>query len=210
MAKGFERLGSRRGMDAPADPRAIAIGKLGELVSDMYLCTDESDMKRMWTSANRMMNKLNIDPVRVETIMKSKRIGALSTLANELSHGGSGAAKPAPAGAGVTPPTGDAVASPAQTTQPTPPAVAPTPEPASDPLSHDALKHAMRAFKKRLKLTRLDQESRLGHRAMTGGKKSDVMAILPPREIPRQVWDELVRQGKLRDAGGGFYEMHAE
>lgn len=71
----------------------------------------------------------------------------------------------------------------------------------------EMLKSAMKAFRKRLKLTKLDDESRLGNRAMTGGRKSEIAAIMPPREYPKEVWDELVRQGKLRNAGGSFYEL---
>ena len=70
------------------------------------------------------------------------------------------------------------------------------------------LKHAMHLFKKRLKLTKLDQESSLGAgRPMTSGKKSDVMGIIPPREVSPAVWQELVRQGKLKDMGGGFLAL---
>lgn len=87
---------------------------------------------------------------------------------------------------------------------PTPPSE-PAPGAPPDP---EYLKHALKAFKKRLKLTRLNEESGLGaHRPMTGGKKSGVTAIIPPREIPKAVWDELTRQGKIRNTGGGFYEL---
>lgn len=76
------------------------------------------------------------------------------------------------------------------------------------PLDPEYLKHALKSFKKRLKLTRLNEESGLGaHRPMTGGKKSGVSAIIPPREFPRAVWEELARLGKLRNTGGGFYEL---
>jgi hypothetical protein len=69
------------------------------------------------------------------------------------------------------------------------------------------LKNALRAFKKRLKLTRLDDESRLGHGAMSSGGQSGIVAIPPPTRYPQAVWDELVRQGKLRRAGHGLYEL---
>jgi hypothetical protein len=72
---------------------------------------------------------------------------------------------------------------------------------------HAQLKNAMKAFKKRLKLTRLDQESRLGRGAMSSGGRSDIVAISPPTQYPQAVWDELVRQGKLRRAGHGLYEL---
>ncbi|HVP10658.1 MAG TPA: hypothetical protein VMV94_05650 [Phycisphaerae bacterium] len=69
------------------------------------------------------------------------------------------------------------------------------------------LKSALKAFKKRLKLARLDDESRLGHGAMTGGGRSGIVAIPAPDRYPQAVWDELVRQGKLRYSGHGLYEL---
>ena len=72
------------------------------------------------------------------------------------------------------------------------------------------LKNAMKAFKKRLKLSRLDDESRLGHGALSTGGRSGIVAITPPTQFPQAVWDELVRQGKLRRAGMGMYELTAE
>ena len=42
------------------------------------------------------------------------------------------------------------------------------------------LKRALQAFKKRLKLMKLDDESRTGGRQMSGGFKSGIMAISPP------------------------------
>ena len=87
---------------------------------------------------------------------------------------------------------------------PSPPS--PTPQPVGAQLSPEELKAALKAFNRRLRLTRLDDESRLGHGAMTGGGKSGIVAIMPPNQFPRAVWDELVRQGKLRYVGHGLYE----
>ncbi len=91
-----------------------------------------------------------------------------------------------------------------------------TPQP-NDPNASSAggiepttLKNAMKAFRKRLKLARLDDESRLGHGAMTGGGRSGIVAIAPPTRYPQAVWDELVNQGKLRRAGHGLYELTDE
>ncbi|MEW6249062.1 MAG: hypothetical protein AB1716_00315 [Planctomycetota bacterium] len=72
------------------------------------------------------------------------------------------------------------------------------------------LKSALKAFKKRLKLARLDDESRLGHGATSSGGRSGIMAIQPPAQFPQAVWDELARQGKLRRAGQGLYELPDE
>jgi hypothetical protein len=82
---------------------------------------------------------------------------------------------------------------------------------ASDPTpTADELKKAYKAFKKRLKLTRLDEESNLGGGPMSSGRKSDIVAITPPQQFPPAVWDELVRQGKLNKAGHGTYGLADE
>jgi hypothetical protein len=70
----------------------------------------------------------------------------------------------------------------------------------------EVLKSAMKAFKKRLKLTALDADSSIGRGPFSGGPKG-VFAIQPPSQFPREVWDELCRQGKLRDSGQGMYEL---
>jgi hypothetical protein len=64
-------------------------------------------------------------------------------------------------------------------------------------------KRAYKAFKKRLKLTRLDDESGLS----MGGKTSRIIGIKPPTGHPPEVWEELVAEGKLRREGGGTYSM---
>ena len=80
---------------------------------------------------------------------------------------------------------------------------APTPP---DAFSKEELKRAYKAFKRRLKLTRLDDESKLGGGAMTGGNKSAITAITPPNQYPQEIWDELVKRGRLRAIGQGLYE----
>lgn len=74
----------------------------------------------------------------------------------------------------------------------------------------EQLRDALKAFKKRLKLTRLDDESRLGHAAVTKGGRSGVQAIQPPLQYPKAVWDELVRRGRLKNAGHGLYSLGNE
>jgi hypothetical protein len=73
--------------------------------------------------------------------------------------------------------------------------------------SADELRKALKAFKKRLKLARLDAESTLGRGAMTGGKSSGIVSITAPHQYPKAVWDELVRQGRLKYVGQGLYEI---
>jgi hypothetical protein len=81
-------------------------------------------------------------------------------------------------------------------------------QPAADePFSKEELKKAYQTFKKRMKLTRLDDESKVGHGPMSGGGRSGVVAISPPNQFPKEIWQELCRQGKLKQAGHGMYEM---
>jgi hypothetical protein len=80
-------------------------------------------------------------------------------------------------------------------------------KPAPPQPTKEELKLALKAFRKRLNLTRLDDESRLGYGPMTSGGKSGVVAITPPNQFPPAVWEELARQGKLKHAGGALYEL---
>ena len=69
------------------------------------------------------------------------------------------------------------------------------------------LKSALKAFRKRLKLTRLDDQSRIGVGPLSSGRKSEIVAITPPDRFPQAVWEELARQGKLRKSGSNLYEL---
>ena len=84
----------------------------------------------------------------------------------------------------------------------------PTPPPAEP--TKEQLKGALKAFKKRLRLTRLDAESQLSKNPLSTGRGSGIVAIVPPVDYPQAVWDELVRQNKLKKAGHGLYELVAE
>ncbi len=84
-----------------------------------------------------------------------------------------------------------------------------SPAPATPP-GKEELKQAFKAFRKRLKLTRLGDESKISGSPMSSGRKSDVVAITPPGQFGQAVWDELVKQGKLKNAGHGMYELVEE
>jgi hypothetical protein len=74
------------------------------------------------------------------------------------------------------------------------------------PSSEDELKKALRAFKKRLKLTQLDDDSKLGRSPLTGNKTT-VISIQPPSGFGREIWEELAEKGFLKPDGGGFYKL---
>ncbi len=69
------------------------------------------------------------------------------------------------------------------------------------------LKAAMKAFRRRLKLTNLDDQSRIGVGPMSSGRQAGIVGITPPDQYPQALWEELVRQGKLKRAGSGQYEL---
>jgi hypothetical protein len=76
--------------------------------------------------------------------------------------------------------------------------------------SSEELKKAFKAFKKRLKLTRLDAESNIGGGPLSSGRNSGIVAITPPSEFPPTIWEALVKQGKIRPAGRGTFELVEE
>ena len=80
-------------------------------------------------------------------------------------------------------------------------------ESAEQPIAPEVLKSAYNAFKKRWKLTRLDEESHIGRGPMSSGQRSTIIGISAPDQFPRAVWDELVKTGKIKRAGQGLYSM---
>jgi hypothetical protein len=74
------------------------------------------------------------------------------------------------------------------------------------PSTDEDLRKALKAFKKRLKLTQLEEDSKLGHSPLTGAK-SQIISIQPPAGFGREIWDELAAKGYLKPDGIGFYEL---
>jgi hypothetical protein len=70
--------------------------------------------------------------------------------------------------------------------------------------TEEELKRALKAFKKRLKLTVLDDESGLSR---GGGKKSGITGITPPSGHPPGIWEELVSRGKLKREMSNTYSL---
>lgn len=175
----------------------IMLTKLAELVSEIYLTEDPKKKNTLWKSAYAALQKTEANQVRVQNVIAMRNVEQLAKLVNELTIGAKSAAEPVKSDptlpSGSAPGTAGAPASPAA--------------PAIDP---ETLKSAIRAFKKRLKLLRLDEESKITVRPMTHGGKSEVRCIIPPDSYPKAVWDELVKQGRLKYTGQGFYEYIGE
>jgi hypothetical protein len=76
--------------------------------------------------------------------------------------------------------------------------------------TEEELRKALKAFKKRLKLTRLDSDSKIGHGPLSGTGKTEIVAIQPPVGFGREIWEELADKGFLRRDTAGFYELVEE
>jgi len=74
------------------------------------------------------------------------------------------------------------------------------------PVTEEDMKKALKAFRKRMKATQLDEDSRLGRSPLTGAK-SKIVSMQPPSGFGREVWEELASRGFLKQDGGGFYQI---
>ena len=74
------------------------------------------------------------------------------------------------------------------------------------PATDDEMKKALKAFKKRMKMMQLDEDSRLGHSPLTGNK-TRIISIQPPSGFGREVWEQLADKGFLKRDSGGFFEL---
>jgi hypothetical protein len=74
------------------------------------------------------------------------------------------------------------------------------------PATEEELKKALKAFKKRLKVTQLEEDSRLGHSPLTGAK-TRIVAICPPSGFGREIWEELADKGYLKRERDGLFEL---
>lgn len=62
------------------------------------------------------------------------------------------------------------------------------------------LKRAMNAYKKRLKVTRGDDEVTSSRSPTTRGASSSILGVRPPEHYTDDIWTLLVAHGRLRDA----------
>jgi hypothetical protein len=71
----------------------------------------------------------------------------------------------------------------------------------------ETLTRAMKALKKRLKVTRLDDESQLGRDPMSRGGHSGTVGVQPPHQYPAEVWQALAAKGRVRIDRHGIIEI---
>ncbi len=181
----------------------IALQRLSEVVSDLYVAEGGKGVKKLWDSARTALVKLAPDDPRVAKVLASRDVSELAKLVSSLSAAARASTQDAEEG------EDGPIVQPGSLRPNSPPrpdrTYIPPPEDTS-PATAEECKKAMKAFRKRLKLKRLDDESKLGRSPLSGGKASQTIAIMAPREYRQAVWDELVKQGKLRKSGS-FYEL---
>jgi hypothetical protein len=77
------------------------------------------------------------------------------------------------------------------------------------PVSKEELQRAIKAFKKRLKLYRRDDESQGIVSKLSGGRSSGIVGIALPDGFAPEVWQELEAKGRIRKVPGSaaIYEI---
>ncbi len=132
-------------------------------------------MLDQWALAGRLLSRTPVDPARLQAVVRARDLEGLDALVRGLEH-------------------------------PAAPAPAPSPQAGTaTEFSKEELDHALKLFRKQMKVSRLADESKLGGRYTSGGKKSAIDAMQPPTEVPHGVWQALVAEGRLVNTGGGFY-----
>lgn len=176
--------------------------KLGELVSELWLCEDPAKATRLWGRAQVALMKAGCNATQAASVVAKRDVEALATLVQQVDAGATGGqaasvSKPVARGARSLA-DGRSIAQ-AQREQ--------YARSGADSLDEANLKRALKAFRRKLKTLRRDDESRLTGRFTTRGEASSIAAITPPNQFPAVVWQELARQGRLKPSGQGLYEL---
>lgn len=58
--------------------------KLGEIVSDLYLCDDEKKATRLWKSVETALKNAEAPPARRKRLIKNRDLEDLAALVNEM------------------------------------------------------------------------------------------------------------------------------
>lgn len=154
-----------------------ALQKLRSVVDEIRSSADGLKVVDGWALAERLLTRMPVDQGEASRVVAEKDVAGLDALVASLEN-------PRPQGEDAS---DSAPKDPGSSYRP------------------ETLQAAMKAFKKRLKLGRLADESRLGGRYTSGGRTSNIDAILPPDGFDDGVWKALADAGKLRDHGRGFY-----
>jgi hypothetical protein len=182
----------------------IQSDKLSQIVSDLWLAEEGTNKTKLWGKAQVALMRMGVDANRVAKAVGDRNVEALAALVAEVDTKG----KQEPSAQANEPEHKARGAVPVNETRTVKQMLADkAAEDGHDALDKDNLKHALKAFRKKLKNARRDDESKLGARYTTYGKTSSISAITPPNQYPAAVWEKLAEEGRLKKAGQGTYEL---
>ena len=185
-------------MTAPNSPLPPQLVKEIDAALARLEAADAAAAGPHWGAMHKLLLKAKVDPHALMRVVGARDVGELRRVVarakGEAVEDDAGAGVgPAGAGAGGDAGAGAAAGAGAGT----------APQEFDVALLQEALRH----FRKRLKLSQLDADSRLGHGPMSGTGQYRIQSMVPPRDYPHAVWEALVRAGKLRREGDGFYSI---
>lgn len=154
-----------------------ALQKLRQQIGEIRSAADPRRADAPWALVSRLLGHIGAGGAETGRFCEARDVEALDAYVSRLEH---------PASPATQPPTADVSAG---------------------SVTAEQMDSALRAFRKRLKVMRLADESKLGGRYVSGGRRSAIDAIMPPHEFPAEVWKALAASGKLVDTGQGFYSL---
>ena len=169
---------------------------------ELWLAEGKKLQDKLWGRAQVALMRMGIDANQVASVVGQRDVESLAKLVSQADAGTaakSEAGPPGKIGAGAPQVTESRTIRQMQAEK--------AAEGGYNSLEEPNLKRALRAFRKKLKTLRRDDESRLGNRYVTSGKPSSITAITPPNEYPTPVWSKLVELGRLKRAGKGTFEL---
>ena len=63
----------------------LALQRLGEIVSDLYVATSEPKIDRAWAAAHKQLLAAGVHPHEAGTVVKERDLGALARIVARLS-----------------------------------------------------------------------------------------------------------------------------
>jgi len=186
--------------------------KLSEIVSDLWLAEGKTKKDKLWGKAQVALMRLGVDATQVASVVAKQDLEGLARLVSKVDAGvapkkqggDQKAGDPSGQGDGKIDRNAKSLADGRTINQMKQQKAA---QGGFDSLEEPNLKRALRAFRRKLKTIRRDDESRLGNRYVTRGKSSAICAITPPNDYPKAVWEKLVELKRLKRGGQGTYEL---
>jgi hypothetical protein len=204
------------------------IAELKKIATDITAESRPGWVGQHWKAAHLVLKRTPLDQMRVGRIINARDNAQLAKLIEELETGAfTPPAKPGPRPMVTTEalgalrsalnqptPSETAASEPAPASAPTPSAQAPAADAPATLMPHGStnvddhtLRSALKAFKKRLKASQLDEDSKLSNRALTGGGGARIQAIQPPNTFAMNVWHALAERGCIKREGAGLYRF---